>query len=82
MTTVLYLRPAQSALRKYRNVAGKIMGKIDEVAANPEAHANNVTRLQGRPESRLRVGDFRVIFVQEADELIIIDIAPRGGVYD
>ncbi len=58
------------------------MAKIDELAADPAAQANNVSRLQGRPESRLRIGDFRVIFLQEGDDLIVVDIAPRGSVYD
>jgi mRNA-degrading endonuclease RelE of RelBE toxin-antitoxin system len=31
---------------------------------------------------RLRVGDFRVIFRETAAELEILDIGPRGGIYD
>lgn len=63
-------------------MAMRIMAKIDEVAASPAAQANNVTRLRGRAASRLRVGDFRVIFYVERDDLIVVDIAPRGSIYD
>lgn len=44
--------------------------------------ANNITRLQGLAESRLRVGDVRIIFRFDGDTLSIRDIGPRGGIYD
>lgn len=59
-----------------------IRRKIEELAANPEALANNVKRLSGRPESRLRVQDWRVIFRIEDDVLWIDVIAPRGSAYE
>jgi mRNA interferase RelE/StbE len=31
---------------------------------------------------RLRVGDYRVIFEETADEMIVTKIGPRGSVYD
>lgn len=82
MARIVYLPPAQRALRKHRDVATRITAKIDELAGDPLTLANNVTRLKGRPESRLRVGDYRVIFLREGDDLIVIDIAPRGSIYD
>ena len=43
----------------------------------------NATKLQGRPGYRLRVGDWRVIYEINKDEVVIIvmKIAPRGEVY-
>jgi mRNA interferase RelE/StbE len=46
------------------------------------AHANNVTRLVGSDASRMRVGDYRVIFVETDQELVVIRIGPRGNVYE
>ena len=55
--------------------------KIDELAAEPLALAPNVKKLQGRPEYRLRVQDWRIVFRIEGDVLWIDDVAPRGSVY-
>jgi mRNA interferase RelE/StbE len=38
--------------------------------------------LTGVDAFRLRVQDFRVVFSETADTIIIIDIGPRGGIYD
>lgn len=59
-----------------------IRRKIEELAANPEALANNVRRLTGRQESRLRVQDWRVIFRIEDNVLWVDVIAPRGSAYE
>lgn len=59
-----------------------IRRKIEELAANPEALANNVRCLTGRPESRLRVQDWRVIFRIEDNVLWVDVIAPRGSAYE
>jgi mRNA interferase RelE/StbE len=29
-----------------------------------------------------RVGDFRVIFTETADTITVLDIGPRGGIYE
>jgi mRNA interferase RelE/StbE len=55
--------------------------KIDELAAEPLALAPNIKKLQGRPEYRLRVQDWRIIFRIEDGILWIDDIGPRGSVY-
>jgi mRNA interferase RelE/StbE len=55
---------------------------FSEYAANPAAHANNVTRLVGSPASRMRVADYRVIFVETEQELVVTRVGPRGNVYD
>ncbi|WP_448190523.1 type II toxin-antitoxin system RelE family toxin [Azospirillum sp. sgz301742] len=48
------------------------------------AVARNVKALKGRSGFRLRVGDWRVVY--EIDNgvlvLIVIEIGPRGGIYD
>ena len=55
--------------------------KLDELAGEPLASNPNVKKLHGRPEYRLRVQDWRIIFRIEDDILWIEDVGPRGSVY-
>ena len=75
-----YSKSALKALRK-SDKAKLIVEKIKELAADPDALTANVTKLVGRPESRLRVQNWRVIFRIVDGVLFVDDIAPRGGVY-
>lgn len=50
---------------------------------NPAAQANNVKQLAGMDRvCRLRVGDFRVLFRETETIVLVLDIGPRGGIYD
>src|SRR3546814_21037125 len=53
--------------------------KIDQLSTEPLALSANVKKLQRRPEYRLRVQDWRIIFRLEGDILWIDDIPPRGA---
>jgi mRNA interferase RelE/StbE len=77
-------KPAIRTLRRIpANAARLIRQKVDQLANDP-MKASNVKPLRGRPGYRLRVGDWRVVF--ELDHarrrLIVLDIGPRGSVYD
>ena len=65
------------------NVAKIIVGKINQLAENPHAPNNNITRLTGEPGYRLRVGNWRVLYEIDDNLLVIeiIKIGPRGGIY-
>ena len=82
MRSVLYTRTAATALRKHANRAKLIRTKITQYADDPSSQANNVKTLAGVNAKRLRVGDFRVIFTETADTITILDIGPRGGIYE
>lgn len=82
MKTVIYLTPAQKALRKHRNMAERIMSKLDQYVADPASLGNMVTEMRGTSGKRLRVGTFRVLFEETETEIVVTVIAPRGGVYD
>jgi mRNA interferase RelE/StbE len=69
-------------LRKHRNMAPRIMAKVEAYAANPAALTNMVTEMVGKDNMRLRVGDFRVLFRETATEVVVLDVGPRGSVYD
>lgn len=58
-----------------------LMEKIRQLADDRAALANNIRRLRGRDGYRLRVGGDRVIFRDEGDTVVILAVAPRGGVY-
>lgn len=80
----LEIRYADEVLRTLRrlNKRGLIRRKIEELADNPESLRSNIARLQGRPESRLRVQDWRVIFRIEGNILWIDKVLPRGSAYE
>jgi len=81
MKKVVLLDPAVAAMRKHRNMAERIAGKLTACAENPASVANQVTELRGQPFKRLRVGDFRVLFEETETEIIVSDIGPRGSIY-
>lgn len=82
MKAVTYTIAAARALRLHANRASQIRAKVAQYATDPASLANNVTALKGVDAKRLRVGDFRVIFTETAETITVLDIGPRGGIYD
>jgi mRNA interferase RelE/StbE len=85
MYTVVFTKQALRVLRRLpRNIADLIRAKITEIAQDPYATHNNVTKLVGRPGYRLRVGDWRVIYELQNEQLVllVLKIGPRGEVYE
>lgn len=83
MRQISYTRGALKALRKMpADMAQRIIAKIEQYATEPETLANNVTALKGREGIRLRVGDWRVIMNDERVVLAVLEIGPRGSVYE
>lgn len=83
MKQISYTRAALKTLaRMPANTATLIRSKIMAYAKDPSAQANNVTALKGRSGIRLRVGDWRVIMDDQGNVLAVLEIGPRGGVYD
>ena len=58
-----------------------ILEKLDILADDPNALANNVTALKGLDGYRLRVGDWRVLFTIDPDRIIVHAVGPRGSIY-
>ncbi len=84
MFTIEYTRDAAKALKSMpKTTAVLIMKKVSALAADPFAPNNNVKKLVNRPECRLRVGDWRILYAVHEGKLVIevIRIAPRGGAY-
>ena len=61
----------------------RVAGAIERLAANPD-DTSGVRRLAGRPEQRLRVGEWRVLFELDrpAHQIDVLRILPRGRAYD
>lgn len=83
MRAISYTRQALKALRRMpADTAQRIIAKIEQYAQEPETQANNVTALKGREGIRLRVGDWRVIMSDDGLVLAVLEIGPRGSVYE
>jgi mRNA interferase RelE/StbE len=82
MKTIFYTRTAATALRRHANRAKLIRKKIAQYAEDAASQANNVKSLVGADAKRLRVGDYRVIFTETNDTITILDVGPRGGIYE
>lgn len=83
MRAISYTRQALKALRKMpADTAQRIIAKIEQYAQEPETQANNVTALKGREGIRLRVGNWRVIMNDDGVVLAVLEIGPRGSVYE
>ncbi|MBE7529683.1 MAG: type II toxin-antitoxin system RelE/ParE family toxin [Ardenticatenaceae bacterium] len=85
MYHLILSKQADKTLRKLpRDLSRRIKEKLIQIAENPYAQHNNVTKLRERPGYRLRVGDWRIIYEVENEKLIIfvLKVGPRGEVYD
>lgn len=84
MFSIEYSKTARKTLKAIpRKTAHLIMEKIEILAADPMAPNNNVKKLTNHPGYRLRVGDWRVVYIIHEQALLIavVRIAPRGDVY-
>jgi mRNA interferase RelE/StbE len=84
MFTVQYSKSARKSLKGMpRTTALLIVDKIEALACDPLAPNNNVKKLTNHPGYRLRIGDWRVVYLVHEKVLVIavVRIAPRGKVY-
>ncbi|MCB8954379.1 MAG: type II toxin-antitoxin system RelE/ParE family toxin [Ardenticatenales bacterium] len=84
MYDLVFSKQATKALRKAPAVLSqRIRKQLAQIAADPYGFHSSVTKLQGRPGYRARIGDWRVIYEIQDDRLVILvlRIAPRGEVY-
>ncbi len=66
-----------------RTTARRIRDKVELLARNPAALANNIKVMKGGLGlSRLRVGDWRVIYTETLVVLTVMKVATRGSAYD
>jgi mRNA interferase RelE/StbE len=72
----------RALLRMPSDQALRIRRRLDELARDPR-RARNVKKLTDHPGFRLRVGDYRVIYLLQDARLVVqvVWIAARGEVY-
>jgi mRNA interferase RelE/StbE len=66
-----------------KNVRIRIRNKIDGLAGNPRPSGCKALQGEFKGLTRIRVGDYRIIY-EIIDNMLIIavlTVAPRGGVY-
>ena len=63
-------------------MAARVYRAVAAYAVGDGAHANQVKPLKGGLTKRLRVGDFRVVFLESDTEVYVVRVAPRGTAYD
>jgi mRNA interferase RelE/StbE len=61
------------------SVRGRIMLKVETYAS---AGTGDVKRLKGQAGCRLRVGDYRVIFFEDATTITVVAVGHRRDIYD
>lgn len=85
MHAIEYKPEALRVLRRLPpGLASRIRAKIQALAMDPHAINNNVKALVGTPAFRLRVGDWRVVYLLDNDKLLVVvlRVRPRGSAYD
>ncbi len=72
----------KTLLRMPRDEARRVRGKLDRLARDPHAMPG-VKQLTGHPGFRLRIGDWRVLYLLHDERIVIhvIRIARRGDAY-
>lgn len=81
---VEYSNDARKMLKSMpRDVSHLILSKVAQLAENPFLPNLNLKKVTGRPEYRLQVGDWRVLYILHHDVLSveILKIGSRGGFY-
>ena len=79
---VIVSRKAERSLRRLpKNLLQRLGQAIDGLAINPRPTGHK--KLVGSDFYRIRVGDWRIIYTIEDDQLIvlIVTISPRGSAY-
>lgn len=83
MFKVIYKKKALKSLKKIpKKIADQFFNAFDKLAEN-DKEGLDVKKLSSREGHRLRIGDYRAIYTQDGEQLIILvlDAGPRGGIY-
>ena len=74
---------AKTLMRIDAATSARIRANVSQLADDPASLANNITPLKGGEGlSRLRVGDWRVIYTETLVIVLVVRIGPRGGEYE
>jgi mRNA interferase RelE/StbE len=72
-----------AALRQWVKLTADVRRRIDaKLTEFAETGRGDVKRLKGQAGCRLRVGDWRVIFIEEDDTIVVAAVGHRREIYD
>ncbi|MBX9847434.1 MAG: type II toxin-antitoxin system RelE/ParE family toxin [Xanthobacteraceae bacterium] len=72
-----------AATRQWMSLSPAIRSRVNKrLEAFAAGGSSDVKRLKGRLGARLRVGDWRVIFYEEDNRIVVVAIGHRREVYD
>ena len=78
---ILYEKEALKELDKLEaSISRRIIKKIDEMSENPSSC--DIKKLKASDDYRLRVGDYRILFIFDKDFIKILKIGHRKHIYD
>ena len=72
-----------AATRQWLKLSAAVRRRIDaKLMVYATNEAGDVKRLKGRAGCRLRVGDWRVIFIEDTASITIVAVGNRRDIYD
>jgi len=72
-----------AASRQWANLSAPVRARVNKKLEHFAATGSgDLKRLKGRAGARLRIGDWRVIFYEEHDRIIVVAVGHRRDVYD
>ena len=78
---IFYEKEALKELDKLEpSISRRIIKKIDEMSENPASC--DIKKLKASEDYRLRVGDYRIIFIFDNSHIKILKIGHRQQIYD
>jgi len=76
----IVLTPA--AARQWTGLPAAIRARVNErLEAYAQTGRGDVKKLKGRGGSRLRVGDWRVVFFEEQGKIVVVAVGHRRDIY-
>jgi len=72
-----------AALRQWLKLSADVRKRIDgKLTIYATKGSGDVKRLKGQNGNRLRVGDWRVIFIEEKTSIIVVAVGNRRDIYE
>ncbi len=82
MASLSYKREARKALQRMDGkTRERVFEALERLAEDPDRRDLDVRPVIGNLGFRLRVGDWRILFTREEDEIVVRAIRPRGQAY-
>ena len=80
---VVQIAFTSAATRQWLALSAGIRRRIDaKLTGSAETGHGDVKRLKGRDGSKLRIGDWRVIFYLDGDTIVVAAVGHRREIYD